>query len=132
MTEQIETLMIWPDDYEYTDENGDIKDMEGYEWYDFLENLESTFKEYNTKNDDEYYWKVIGHHMGWLKREGYKYVRAKGAAWLLSEILPKDDCRIQVVREDTGTICLSVGHHDGSDYYELIPLTYNEFMEEGG
>ena len=49
---------------------------------------------------------------------------------MLAEILPRSECRIKVV-DESNKICLSVGHHDGNDYYELIPIDSDTWDKEG-
>ena len=61
--EETKVLMTWPDDYE--DEEGNIED--DFAMDDFYESLDSYLNLYN----EGYYWKVVGHHMGWRKMEGH-------------------------------------------------------------
>lgn len=86
------------------------------------------------KKNPEGHWYVTGKDLGWMKREGYKYVDTNDGAEFIREVAPKtSDFSFEIFDYGTDGLYMKLYHHDaptGESYY-VIPAREEEPEEEG-
>src|SRR6266849_3297795 len=96
-------------------------------WEDLTECLTTILKR---KNPDGY-WKAQVRNFGWRNLDGVKFLKAKGGASFLREILPQTDCHYHIFNYGKG-LAIQNFHHDspvGNEWYYVVPTTARIFAE---
>lgn len=99
-------------------------------WYSDATESFDDFKEYIAEiyGDDFDGIQVEGSNMGWQRRSGYTLV--KDIPHALDACTVNGDWRIYNLNCGKGLLSLTLGHHDGTNFYNLIPYWHCDYIGE--
>ena len=121
MSKQANTVELFKDIGNYCNEG------EEYIWDDMVRELNPYIKKINRWG----YLRIEVENFGWMKRNGYKYIKTLDADTLLYKLLPNCECTMNIYY-DTKNKSLKIQnfHHDnctGSEWYTITSAKRKDY-----